>query len=213
MKNKINQNLLKLAKLTYDPKLKIDKNIFEQEEKKVQESKSQVCIPEHELEKQKGNNLLTLESKVDFSRNVTNEVVLKADGQTVKYIGYAEDLWIDGNDIRGRAKLRRYDLREKVKKGIKIISWFPPRIKTEEVNSQEWIKRWGVVSDESNHKYFVSSGKLANGYDCDAYYRAALKGSAADDGINLSNEIFEAVFGPIDNKIMELYRKFHNEQK
>lgn len=209
MKNKVNQNLLKLARLTYNPKLKIDKNIFEQEEKKVQASKSQVCISEHELERQKGNNLLTLESKVDFSKNITNEIVLKAEGQTVKYIGYANELHFDGDSIRGWASLRRIDLREETKKRKRIVSWFPPRIKTEGVKSQKWIDKWFISSD--NYIYFISSGESKTDYDCMAHYRGSLKGNAANQGVNLSNEVFDTVFGPIDREIMEMYRKFYNK--
>lgn len=94
------------------------------------ERKANVVVPEEQLKKQTENNLLNLESKVDFSKNISNEIVLEADGQRVKYIGYAEKLHFDGNAIRGRARLRRYDLKEKIRTKKKRISWFPPKNKS-----------------------------------------------------------------------------------
>lgn len=209
----VNPRFFDLARRLGDKSLKeVEAEIKKREEEKrkeEEEKKANVLVSENNLEVQRKDNVLTLESKVDFSKNISNEVVLEAEGQKVKYLGYADGLYFEGRSIRGNARLRRYDLKEKVKKVKKRISWFPPRTKIEEKCSKVWICRWEIESD-NKFKYFLSDGKTKT--DEGSYtYRGALKGDAANQGIKISHELFETVFGPIDKQIMEMYFKFYNK--
>lgn len=195
----------------------IEKSIREREENKkreAEEKKAYVQIPRQELGRQGEDSVLTLESKVGFSPNISNEVILEAEGQSVKYIGYANGLHFD-DGIRGSAFLERYDLVEKVKNVRKRISWFPLKTEVQEVRNQKWVRRW-IFKTDGNYKYFLSEGfdnkpEPKIGYKSHEY-RGSLKSDAANHDINLASELFDSVFDPIDKKIMEMYNLFHTQQ-
>jgi hypothetical protein len=146
-----------------------------------------------------------LEARLNQKTHLKNEVVIPTDEEIAVYVGEAIGLYFDGMDIRGSARLSKYDRTEGIKNQRKLVQWFPPKFQTEEVPVVSDRRIWTLNSD--NYDYFVSSGELKTGYDCDAHYRADLKGKAANQGLRLSHKLFEMVFGPIDSEILDMYRQ------
>lgn len=165
----------------------------------------------------KPENVLTLESEEEFSRELTNEVILEQEGRKIKYIAHATELYMDGRNIRGDVSLERYDLANlirsvpyKIKRFLfSRIPWFP-RTETKQVPEQKWVRTWRI--SDGNGLYFTDNGKPRTELHFFTY-RGALKGAAATRGIDLSQELFNLVFGPIDRKNVEMYHKFYKGEK
>jgi hypothetical protein len=148
-----------------------------------------------------------LEVRLNQKTYLRNEVVISTDEETAVYVGEAIGLHFDGMDIRGKARLSRYDRTKGTKNKRKLVQWLPPKFQTEEVPFVNDTRLWKIDSGEYNHEYFLSYGELQTGYDCTAHYRAALKGAAANIGLKLSHELFEMVFEPIDSEILDMYKQ------
>jgi len=180
----------------------------------AEKRKKTVTINPNSFQAQKSNNHLTLESEVEFSKNIHNEFILEADGQDVLYAGYAQGLHFSDNveNIEGFAAIRRYDHLEKPKKIIRVTNWFPPKIQTVK---ESWKERWlfGTYYSTRIVDYdvrFISYGETVD-LENSVGYKSQLLVAAAKKGIKLSPELFDAVFGPIDKQIMEMYRNFKKD--
>ncbi len=90
-----------------------------------------------------------------------------------------------------------------------IAKWFPPKIKTRELlfPNDKMVWEISTLRDCYEPRYFLSYGGPATSYNCSAYYRGALKEKAAEIGVELSHDLFEMVFGPIDSEIMKIYEQ------
>lgn len=144
-----------------------------------------------------------LELRLDYSKGMKNEFVVQEDGKTVKYVGEATDLNFDGLDITGRAVLTRFDKVVEVEIRKRRVRRFPPKTEVTDVAVEKEKKVWSVETDF--YEYFVNSGELHGGTNCDADYRSALKGAAANEGLAISDQLLDAVFGPIDQELLKRY--------
>lgn len=148
-----------------------------------------------------------LEKRLNQRFYLRNEVTIPAAEEMVIYRGEAIDLHFDGLNIRGTAALSRYRKTEGTRNERKLVRRFPPKFQITPVPVVDQTLIWRIVSDDIASKYFFSHGKLATDYDCDAHYRTALKGAAANQNIGLTHQLFEMVFGPIDAKILAMYQQ------
>lgn len=148
-----------------------------------------------------------LEKKFQLNhiKDIHNEVVVPTDEEIAVYVGETIGLHFDGMDIRGIARLSRYERTEGTRNKRKLIRWFPPKFQTQKVPFVDDKIVWRI--DSENHDFFLSDGELKTEYHCSAHYRADLRGVAVNQGLGLSHKLFEMVFGPIDSKIMEMYRQ------
>ena len=150
-----------------------------------------------------------LDARLSKIKDLRNEVVIPTDKEIAVYVGEAIDLSFDGmdDDIRGTARLSKYERIKGTRNKTKLIQLFPPKFQTREVPFVKDRKIWMIDSWNSCNYSFLSHGKLRTGYDCSSDYRTALKVEATNHGLILSHKLFEIVFGPIDSKIMEMYKQ------
>ena len=148
-----------------------------------------------------------LDARLNQIKDLRNEVVVPTDEEIAVYVGEAIGLHFEGmdDDIRGTARLSKYERTEGIRNKTKLIQLFPPKFQTQEVPFVKDRRIWMIHSSTICNYSFLSHGELRTGYDCSSDYRTALKGEATNHGLILSHKLFEMVFGPIDSEIMEIY--------
>lgn len=150
-------------------------------------------------------NQSPLECKWEQPMNLRNDVEIKVDDtHTTFYTGRA---WLkfQGLDIWGQAQLTRYDRTTVMKPTRKLISLIPWRYATSQEKVNEDRTTWEITGD--SHDCFLSDGKTIKGYEHSWAYRADLRSKALNQGLDLSAELFDRVFNPIDAQVMQLYER------
>lgn len=147
-----------------------------------------------------------LEFKLNQRFSFRNEFEVSDDNQFVLYVGEA-NVYFDSLNVRGNACLLKYNLRYANTKRIKEIKLIPPRLKLEDVKIRIVGNLIWEFCTESNYTYFLLSGRTYKG---DGSYRNAITGNAANSNIGLSKRVFDLVFGPIDERIMQMYQEVKN---
>jgi len=154
-----------------------------------------------------------LESRVPKLANWGNEVIVPTDNGNVVYVGNANHLHFkDGNvgSIGGAARLTRYERMEENENKIEIVQLFPPKFQFKEITNIKDKKEWEVDTLGGcgySGSYFISDGRLVG--NSESYgYRGKLLATAANEGIVLSPQLLDKVFGPIDTEIMKQYRSY-----
>jgi len=138
-----------------------------------------------------------LESKIKMKTYLKNEVVIPTDGETVVYVGEAIGLYFPTNgNIRGKARLSRYDRREGKAIEKKLVRLVPLTFQTREFPVAKDNRIW--TFETSNYTYFLHDGNHSD------VYRDGIKEQAAHHELKLSDELFNKVFGPIDSEIMKM---------
>ena len=151
-----------------------------------------------------GLRVQDLERRLDRPTYLRNEVLVPIEnGVTAVYVGEVTKIYCEELNIRGGAKLSRYDRTVGVRRSRRLAKWFPPRIeRVEEPVTHDQLV-WSMATD-SESKFFLSDGTPTNGYG-DHEYRGGLSVAATKAGILLSPELFDLVFCPIDAEIKKLH--------
>src|SRR3989344_3658689 len=143
------------------------------------------------------------ESRFNWPTHLQNQVEVEAYGLNYVYVGEALDLWFQGNDIRGNAKLTKLQKNKTIQKSWKL---FPLRIETRPVERYETV--WTFRATEWKEKYLLCDGGSGrHGYSQSFYYRGALNDKLLNKGIKLPHELFEQIFAPIDAENLRVYQK------
>ncbi len=137
---------------------------------------------------------------------VPDEINLNKQKEHVVYVGIAKNLyWDELNDdlsIRGGATLSKYIVRKSTKKRPRLQNIPMRRMWLENVPVLKYHPVWSICTNY-NSDYFISSGKPQK--NTGEGYRKSLKGAALKKGLVLSEQLIEAVFGPIDDELMKQY--------
>jgi hypothetical protein len=138
----------------------------------------------------------SLEQKINLPKKLEN----KYETEDSIYVGEAGGLYFDGNSVRGYSRLTKYSSTDF---GLNVSLWLPSiKLGPKKVYS--------VRSGPFNHKYFIFNGEAmkmrTNGH------RKDLAGELANGGINISDEVLDGVFGPIDGQLMDIYEQFFPPQ-
>jgi hypothetical protein len=136
------------------------------------------------------------------------EIVTEGD-QTFEYTAEAHELHFDGaDDIRGGIYLAKEQVIASPRQVTRIRlrrHWWPFEKISESVMDVKRKPIWEART-EFDADYYVSRGE-STAKDSFFGYRSEIKGIAANQGIALTDELLDRVFGPIDVKIWELYCK------
>jgi len=155
-----------------------------------------------------------LESIFNWQNYLKNEVIVEDGDKKVVYVGEAIGLYVNGANVMGSAALTRYDrnteIKTKCSKKRILVRWFPPKFRIEKSVEDVPVitnrRIWQIQSDD--YKLFASFGKTATAEDHPrSEYRADLNSKAINRNIQLSRRLFDLVFNPIDEKIMEMYKQ------
>lgn len=156
-----------------------------------------------------------LESKLEDETYLKNEFEVNADGKIVIYVGEAIDLHYTPGGIQGGVRLTKYERHEGTKKERTLVRWFPPKFETKEIPVVEdkliWqIGKWKRYFNHLPSLFFITCYfdeiKACTKHE-HLYYRGSIEAGAANLGIKLSHQLFECVFGPIDDELLKRYRK------
>lgn len=149
-----------------------------------------------------------LQGDVVFPRQLSNSVEVLDGDKSIIYMGRAFNLWTEGSDIRGNASLARFDREYTLKNKLVGFNFSPfgPAYKSIRVPNDREIWTFYAQEDHPGCKYFVHSGKITR-FGCDAHYGQSLVGKATMNGVKLSSQLFDLVFGPIEQRIMEAHRE------
>jgi len=149
-----------------------------------------------------------LEIELNLQSYIKNEVSIPTDKGFVVYVGEAIGLHFGGmDDIKGEARLSKYIRTKETKIKKKFVRWFPPKFQTEEIPYVNEKKVWAV---NSGLNYFIYDGESKTEYDHFSH-KSILEERATSKGLNLSHKLFDMVFGPIDSKIMNMYKQARKE--
>lgn len=154
-----------------------------------------------------GAIVVKTETKFDWPRYVKNEVEVEENRKKILYVGEAVQLWFDREDIRGKSKLSKFEKKEEIKKNYKIVQWLPPRLEEQQQIKVKYRQTWSFESDDYNFNYFIYSGQIKNGYDCNAWCRSALNSALVNQGIKFPPELFDKVFDPIERGLLRTYKE------
>lgn len=151
---------------------------------------------------------IKLEEKVNFPREITNSVSVEDNGNTIKYVGTAFNLWVDWSDnaVRGNAQMSKYQSQTGIKTEVRFLRrWLPIPISIKKVPIEKQRLIWKV--EEDWHEYFISEGETQNNCIGLSGYRCSLVEKASFEGIKISPKLLDMIFNPIDKRIMEEYQK------
>jgi hypothetical protein len=119
----------------------------------------------------------------------------------MSYLGFDKNL-----NIEGCAVLNKYVLVPKIKIKRKIkFSRFLPRIEKIESPYEEREGEWGLDSFEGqNCSILIKDGEIKS-----EQYQAKLKADGLKNRIVISDKLLEAVFKPIEEKLLGEYERVH----
>lgn len=166
-----------------------------------------------ENEEKTAKDKKVIEASIDsLERNINNfptyfknEVVIKntdGDQRTYVYIGEANNLSIEIDDVRGGATLTKFERVEKQTSKICFFLFIPYKIK--KVKKTKDIKIWRITTGYT-YSYFISNGKTS-----DYGYHNDLRKAVSDLGTSPQKALIDLVFKPIDEKIL---RAFQNQKQ
>ena len=142
-----------------------------------------------------------LEATVDFpdhTESVRNELVIPGENDIpIVYLADAS-LRRVGIHLVGEATLSKYLRTESTKSKLQVVRLFPPRFEREDVTVVKDIKQWSIESG-----YFTRFFSLEQGFV--DYQKVIIDRAAEHPGLKLSRQLLEVVFGPIEQRINELY--------
>ncbi len=155
--------------------------------------------------------LKDVEATFQMPASLANEVEVVDDGRTFIYRGCAHNLYLDGLNIRGAVSLEKVEKRTEMRK-VKTGGFFSWQFKKEPVATEKrvWFVDTGREYNGRSHKYFVSDGQSKTSRDCPAWYRSALVGELATNKVLISDTLLDAVFSPIDRRLLEVYHAVKN---
>ena len=148
-----------------------------------------------------------LESKFDMPDSLRNIVEIPNEYGTSVYIGDARYFRFSGYDIYGDAILKRYDKKEAMET---VLDWHLPFFKNRPTIKNKFI--W-IIENNFHRSLFILNGTPARSIYTTEGYRDSLKGNAANRGISLTDKLLDMVFGPIEDKLMEIYQKIANPEE
>jgi len=130
---------------------------------------------------------------------LVNEVTVEEDGQTYVYRAEFYQVYADGLDFRGGARVTK-------KRTSKCIAFWASLFSGKRVERVASTQVYSITTD-CRFVYMLSNGRLtADKYgECGAWYRDSLKGQALNAGYHFSLEFLETLFRPLDQKILECY--------
>ena len=158
-----------------------------------------------------GAIVIQTETKFDWPRHLQNQVEIEEDGREYAYLGEAVELWMQGLNIKGKARLSKLEKHKTIKNNWKVTNWFPPIIEAQPQTRTSYTPLWSFESNE--YCNFVSSrGMVERDYKWSCDYRGALNGGLLNMGINLPHQLFEKVFAPIDAQLLKIYQEVSKEK-
>jgi hypothetical protein len=151
--------------------------------------------------------LKDIESSVEMPTCLINKVEVVDDGKTFIYRGCAHNLFVDGLSIRGAVSLEKAEIKIKKIK-LRIGRLFSRQLEEREFEFEEraWFADTGRNTDGWACDFFISRGVPKIERDQDFCYRGALIGKLATNGILVSDALLNAVFGPVDQKLLDVYK-------
>ena len=112
------------------------------------------------------------ETKFDWPRHLQNQVEIEEDGREYAYLGEAVELWMQGLNIKGKARLSKLEKHKTIKNNWKVTNWFPPIIEAQPQTRTSYTPLWSFESNE--YCNFVSSrGMVERDYKWSCDYRGA----------------------------------------
>lgn len=157
--------------------------------------------------KELGNAIVVqTESKFDWSRSLRNEIEVEEDEQRHTYVGEAFELRFEGTSIRGNATLTKFRKDNNIKKKLKVVNWFLPKIEIRQQEQVSYQELWKVQAGDFAYEYLLDDGnKNKYGYEHSFYYKGALNDKLLNRGLKISRQLFEKVFTPIDAELVRIY--------
>jgi hypothetical protein len=130
---------------------------------------------------------------------LVNEVTVEEDGQTYVYRAEFYQVYADGFDFRGSARV----IKSRITRFVAFWASLFSGKRVERVASTQVYS----IATKHQFKYILCSGQLTADRDgeCGAWYRNSLKSKALNAGYHFSREFLEALFRPLDQKIWECY--------
>lgn len=155
------------------------------------------------------------EAAFQFTDSFVNEMEVIDGDRTFSYIGRAHNLFMDGLDIRGAVSLEKVEkITETKRVKVKVGGFFSRQYRYRETvvvtEKQVWLVDTGKDNNGWACDYFVSRGESRTERDQGYTYRGALIGKLANNKILVSDALLDAVFGPIDQKLLEVYNTVKN---
>jgi hypothetical protein len=164
---------------------------------------------------------MSREVHFEFYKKLKNEVVL-LDGKPRDLLGIgaliglgsckigvsvyhaeAYDLQFDGvGSVCGRVKITKFELRGKE---VVIAGTIFPDITPNTIETEIWKKKKWSFNVRKRRCFFLLDGKSLSSKE--EGYRRQLAIAAARKGILFADSLLNEVFGPIDKKIEEAYKK------
>lgn len=147
-------------------------------------------------------------TEIDFSdiqKNLENKITMQDSEQTFFYVGSVTKLYynfVDEN-VSGIVALTK-SIHQLVKKRKWNI--LPPSITTVEAQKKKIL--WKAYACLSSYDNSPSSISLIEGREIQSDYRKGLMTNAQDKGYLLPASLLNAVFDPIDQKLLEIYNSY-----
>ncbi len=136
------------------------------------------------------------------------------------YTGRAFDLHFDGHAIRGNASLEKRKIVAPSEKEPPLLFIIGARLYNAIANavnavvafaSDNYVKtsgeEWSVTAGRWPYEYFISNGRTYAPDNQLTGYQRQLFANLSQERIIVDNEVFDAVFKPIDRQLMDYYRQ------
>lgn len=147
-----------------------------------------------------------LELEFDIPKDLENKIIVKENDQIVEYVGRIYNLHIrPDSSFFGNITLTKSILTNEKKK--KFVRLFPPTLELTTVTKRK--KLWEIKKDP--HRWYSFGTLLSGNYD-KAGYRQHFKNLALNAKKLLTNNLLEAVFGPLDKQLEKIYTTLKKEK-
>lgn len=153
--------------------------------------------------------MTSLEGTIEIPKVLENTIETAEGDKKFVYRGEIFNLKFTGLSLYGNSRLEKSETKTRYETKRTRISWFPPKVVESEnpVHNNKTI--WSIIagySEKSDTNSILSWGEIKNkrGY---GGYRSSLIGNAANQGILLSDELLDKVFGPLEAQLLEIYNK------
>ena len=145
----------------------------------------------------------------NYIKNV--HVVSISDSISDVYVAEASRLNFHDENIRGKARLTKYNRIDKTDIKKVFVSLFPPRREMGRVYLVSEMRSWRIETPWNYQSYFISKGKSAQLFEGGmSGYKNELRDVAQKKDRTLLPEIIEAAFAPIDEIVEKMFEKRHS---
>ncbi len=146
-----------------------------------------------------------LESKIELPYQLRNEVSIETDSKISKYVGIFNSFRMKRGMIIGSVEMWRNDY-ELIKRNKHVLK-FPFKIESKEETVDRYLGlKWMLKAD---YALLSVKGERATG---EHSYRNRLFNEGFSKKVVLGEELMDRVFAPIDQQLVDIYKKFMDEK-